>query len=252
MKLRRTIGLALVFCGVLAAQDLTLDQILQKHYTSMGGLEKIKAINSMSMTAKMVMGGGQMEAPMTMKMKRPHMMRSDVSIQGKTFVRATDGTTAWQINPFTGGDEPQKLSGSEADQLNDNADLDGALVDYKSRGIAVELIGKEDVEGSPAYRLKVTRKGGRLETFWLDGTTFLTVKSTTKITQMGQELDVESFPSNYRKADGVMVPYSLEQKVNGRSMVQMTVEKVESNVALDDAIFKMPSPAPKPAERKPQ
>lgn len=250
MTLRRVVCLALLVCGALAAQDLTLDQVLEKHYAGMGGLDKIKAVNSMSMTAKMVMGGGQMEAPMTMKMKRPHMMRSDITLQGKSFVRATDGTTAWQINPFAGGDEPQKLSGTEADQLNDNADLDGALVDYKSRGIAIELIGKEDVEGSPTYKLKVTRKGGRLETYWLDAATFLTVKSSTKVTQMGQELDVESFPGSYKKVDGVMMPFSLDQKVNGRSMVQMTIEKVEPNVALEDSLFKMPAPAPKPEEKK--
>lgn len=250
MILRRAFCLSVLFGVVLAAQDLTLDQILAKHYTAMGGLDKIKAVNSLSMTSKMVMGGGQMEAPLSVKMKRPHMMRSDVTLQGKVFVRATDGTTAWQINPFAGGDEPQKLSGAEADQLNDGADIDGVLVDFKSRGIAVELVGKEDVEGSPAYKLKVTRNGGRIETNWLDASTFLAIKNSTKITQMGQEMEVESFPGNYKKVDGVMMPYSLDQKVNGRSMLQMTVEKVETNLALDDSLFKMPAPAPKPEEKK--
>jgi outer membrane lipoprotein-sorting protein len=248
--LRRVLFVPLLFCGALAAQDLTLDQILAKHYTAMGGLDKIKAVNSVSMMSKMVMGGGQMEAPLNVKMKRPHMMRSDVTLQGKVFVRATDGTTAWQINPFAGGDEPQKLSGAEADQLNDGADIDGVLVDYKSRGITVELIGKEDVEGSPAYKLKVTRNGGRVETDWLDASTFLAIKSLTKITQMGQEMEVESIQGNYKKVDGVMMPHSIDQKVNGRSMVQMTVEKVETNLALDDSLFKMPAPAPKPEEKK--
>lgn len=250
MMLRRAFCLSVLFGVVLAAQDLTLDQILAKHYTAMGGLDKIKAVNSVSMTSKMVMGGGQMEAPLNVKMKRPHMMRSDVTLQGKVFVRATDGTTAWQINPFAGGDEPQKLGGAEADQLNDGADIDGTLVDYKSRGITVELIGKEDVEGSPAYKLKVTRNGGRIETNWLDAATFLAIKNSTKITQMGQEMEVESFPGNYKKVDGVMMPYSLDQKVNGRSMLQMTVEKVETNLALEDSIFKMPAAAPKPVEKK--
>jgi outer membrane lipoprotein-sorting protein len=250
MMLRRALCVSILFCGALAAQDLTLDQILAKHYTAMGGLDKIKAVNSVSMTSKMVMGGGQMEAPLTVKMKRPRMMRSDVTLQGKVFVRATDGATAWQINPFAGGDEPQKLSGAEADQINDGADIDGVLVDYKSRGITVELIGKEDVEGSPAYKLKVTRTGGRIETDWLDASTFLAIKNSTKVTQMGQEMEVESFPGNYKKVDGVMMPYSLDQKVNGRTMVQMTVEKVETNLALDDSLFKMPAPAPKPEEKK--
>ena len=41
-------------------------------------------------------------------------------------------------------------------------------MDYKAKGNTVELMGKEDVEGTPAYKLKVTKKSGNIEYDYLD------------------------------------------------------------------------------------
>jgi len=67
---------------------------------------------------------------------------------------------------------------------------------------------------------------------------------------MGQEMEVESFPSNFKKVGNILMPYSLEQRVGGRPMVQMTMEKIEINVPIEDSIFAMPAPPPKPEEKK--
>jgi hypothetical protein len=37
-----------------------------------------------------------------------------------------------------------------------------------------------------------------------------------------------------------MMPFSLNQKMNGRSMMELTVEKVEGNTPVDDSIFQPP------------
>jgi hypothetical protein len=36
------------------------------------------------------------------------------------------------------------------------------------------------------------------------------------------------------------MPFSLSQKMNGRSMMELTVEKVDVNTPMDDSIFQMP------------
>ena len=43
-----------------------------------------------------------------------------------------------------------------------------------------------------------------------------------------------------KPVNGVMMPFSLSQKMNGRSMLELTVEKVEVNTPMDDSIFQMP------------
>ena len=253
----RTIATAILFVPALvflpaAAQEteLTVDQIVQKHTEAIGGDAKIKAIQSVKATGKASLMGGQMEAPVSLQLKRPSSMRMELSLQGKSFVQAFDGTTAWSINPFAGSPDAQKSNDEDTKSARDDADfIEGSLVDYKTKGHTVELIGKEDVEGTAAYKLKVTKKGGTVEYQYLDAQTFLPIKSAGKRKQMGQEIEFESYPSNFKPVNGVMMPYSLNQKANGRAAMALTIDKIEVNTAIDDAIFHMPE---KPKEEKPK
>ncbi len=232
------------------AQDaeLTVDQIVEKHTQAVGGVDKLKAIQTVTVTGKAVLMGGQLEAPIVMKVKRPASMRTDVSVQDKTVVQAFDGSTAWMINPFMGGPDAQKSNDEDTQQARDDSDfIDGSLVDYKAKGNTVELMGKEDVDGTPAYKLKITKKSGSIEYEYLDAQTFLAIKSSGKRKQMGQEIDYESMPGNYKPVNGVMMPYSLSQKMNGKAAMDLTIEKIEVNMPIDDAIFHMPE---KPKEEK--
>ena len=49
--------------------------------------------------------------------------------------------------PFTGKKDPELMSADEAKEIEEMADIDGPLVDYKSKGHQVELLGKEKIEG---------------------------------------------------------------------------------------------------------
>lgn len=244
---------AFFFTPVLAQDtpkvaELTVDQIVEKHTQALGGGDKLKAIQSVTVTGKAVLMGGQIEAPIVMKIKRPSSMRMEISVQGKAVVTGFDGTTSWMINPFVGGSDAQKSNDEDTQQAKDDSDfIEGALVDYKTKGNTVELMGKEDLEGTPAYKLKVTKKSGTIEYQFLDAQTFLELRSSGKRKQMGQEGDVESTPSNYKPVNGVMMPYSVSQKVNGSTMMDLTIEKIEVNTPIDDAIFQMPE---KPKEEK--
>jgi hypothetical protein len=262
MLTRRIFG-AVLFAGLIiiaaAAQDLTLDQILKKSEDALGGSDSISKVQTLKMAAKMVMGGGQMEMLMTVSTKRPHFVRVESVVQGKTIVAAYDGTTAWTINPLAGSSDPQKMDEKTAATLA-TSDIDealGSLARLKAAGHTVELMGKEDAEGSPAYKIKITRKNGMTATHFLDAETFLPIKSINKVSQMGQEMEVEAYPGNYKKIGGILFPHSIEQKIGGRTFGQMIVEKIEINEPMDDTIFKMPAvekpadkPAPKPPEKK--
>jgi outer membrane lipoprotein-sorting protein len=233
-----------------AAKDtpLTVDQIVEKHTQALGGIDKLKAIQSVTVNGKAVLMGGQIEAPIVMQIKRPASMRMEMTVQGKSFIQAFDGATAWTANPFTGSPDPQKSNDEDTQQAKDDSDfIEGALVDYKTKGNTVELIGKEDVEGTSAYKLKVTKKGGSVEYDFLDAQTFLPIRSSGKRKQGGQEIEYESTPSNYKPVNGVMMPYSLSQKMNGSPMMDLTIEKIEANTTINDAVFQMPE---KPKEEK--
>ena len=252
-KILRYSGLFLLpitFLFTAAAQEAgpTADDIVKKSIDARGGLDKIKAIQSVKMTGKFVMGGGQMEAPMTMQIKRPSSLRLDMEIQGQSLIQAYDGTTAWTINPFTGGAEAQKMPAEEAEAFAEGSDMDGALVDYKLKGHKLTLVGKEDLAGKPAYKLKLDKKNGKTETIYVDATSFMEVKTVATRKMMGNDMEMETFVSDFKPVRGVLMPHTIDSKSGGNSVFTINIEKIDANGTVDDAAFKMPEakPAAKP------
>jgi hypothetical protein len=152
------------------------------------------------------------------------------------------------INPMMGAEAPQEVQGPQADMTREQSDFDGPLMDYKSKGTTVELVkgdgpdGTEKLaDGSKVFKLKVTRKGGRVQYLYLDADSGIEVKTTNQVEQGGQTLNIETELADYRAEDGIMVPHSVRNMVNGQPLMQMTVEKVEFNVPFEDALFKMPA-----------
>ncbi len=221
--------------------DLTLDQIIQKQIAALGGAAKMKAITTVKASGNASLMGGQIEAPVTMTMKRPNLVRMELNVQGQSFVQAFDGTTAWMVNPFMGSPDPTKSSDEDTAQAKEDNDfIDGPLFNYEAKGNKLELLGKEDVDGTPSYKIKITKPSGNVSYEFLDAKSFLPIRSTGKRKQMGQELDMETTPGNYKAVEGVMMPFSIEQKNAGQTVIQFTITKYEVNVPVDDKIFAMP------------
>ena len=225
----------------LTKLELTVDQIVENHVEALGGIEKMRASHSFSATGKASMMNGRVEAPMVMQMKRPSSMRIDMVIQNRQIVQAFDGNTAWSINAATGSDAPKRATPAETEEMKSSADLDfSSLADYRAKGNAVELAGVDNVDGRRAYKLKVTKQNGRVEYDYLDAKTFLPVKTVTKRRQLGAEVDIEAYPSNFRPVNGVLFPFRVDQKADGKLLSQLMIEKVAVNMPLDDTVFKIP------------
>jgi len=223
------------------AHAQTVDEIVAKNLQAKGGAEKWGSVTSVKMTGKIAAQGQEM--PLTMYAKRPNMNRQEISLPDGRIVQAFDGTTAWVINPLTGSDQPQPMPGGIADMMKNSADFDGALINYKTKGHTIELVGKEKLADKDVYHLKVTMKGGQVQHYFLDAQSGLELKTSAEIDMgMGggakQTLDTEM--SNYKSEGGIMLPHTVKQFVNGKPTVEMTVTVVEFNTAVDDAIFRMP------------
>ena len=238
------LSLAAFGLSIAPARGETADEVIAKNVAARGGMEKIKALQSLDMTIKANQQG--IEFPGKLQWKRPDKMRLEMTIQGKTMVQAYDGKTAWTVMPFLGSPDPQVMAAEEAKDVIEQADMDSPLVDYKAKGHSVELVGKEDVDGSPAWKLKLTLKNGDVAYLYIDTETGLDIKETTKHKQQGSEVEIESFNTNFKPVEGVLFPFSIENKVQGKSIGQFTIEAVKANVPLDDKAFAMPAPA-KPA-----
>jgi hypothetical protein len=98
-----------------------------------------------------------------------------------TGVQAFDGQKTWSVMPFSGKKDAEVGTDEDNKNAQDDADFDGALVDYKAKGHTIELAGKEAVEGADAFKLKVTKKNGNIEYDYLDAETYLLVKTEGKL-----------------------------------------------------------------------
>jgi outer membrane lipoprotein-sorting protein len=235
------LALGLLLAPIAHAQSV--DDILAKHYEACGGLTKMKAVNSMRVTGTITLGPG-MESPFTMERKRPGMRRMEFTFQGMTGIQAFDGTKTWSVMPFMGKKDPEVGTDEDNKNAQDDADFDGALVDYKTKGNTIELTGKEQVEGADAFKLKVTKKNGNIEYDYLDAETYLLVKTEGKVKRRGTELDGETTFSDYKDVDGLMQPFSMESGAKEMPQKQkLTFTKIELNVPLDDTRFAVPAGA---------
>ena len=86
------------------------------------------------------------------------------------------------------------------------------------------------------------RRAAQSKNVYLDAKTFLPVKSAGTRKQQDHEIAYESFPGTSNLLNGVMMPFSLNQKMNGRSMLELTVVKVDVNTPMDDSISQIPEP----------
>ena len=226
-----------------ASANPSVDELIAKNIEAHGGLEKIKAVQSIRMTGKMTMGQG-MEAPMVLEMKRPKAMRMEFTVQGMTVIQAYDGKTGWAVKPFGGKKDPEPMNSEDLQEADENADIDGPLVDYKSKGYTVELIDKEKVEGSDAWKLKVNMKNGTVRYVYLDADTMLEIKNEGKRMIRGSEVEFVSTIGDYKAVGGLLYPYSIEMGAKDHPEKQnIIIDKIEINPKLDDARYKMPAAA---------
>jgi outer membrane lipoprotein-sorting protein len=239
--LRKTLLMGIAMLALLApiTSAQTVDELLAKSFEARGGLKKLKAVQSTRMTAKMVLPQG-IEIPMTMVQKRPNSFRMEFNFQGMVGVQAYDGKTAWAVMPMMGKKDPEVMGEDDSKMAVEQSDMDGPLMDYKQKGNTVELVGKEQVEGADAYKLKVTLKNGELRHIYLDAETYLEIKSEAKRTVKGTEVESESYMGDYKEVDGMMTPFAIE---SGSQRQKIVIEKVELGVALPDSLFGMPAVA---------
>jgi hypothetical protein len=159
--------------------------------------------------------------------------------------RVTDGKNAWDVSTV-GGD--RELDGDEKEAFLREADFYKELR-WKELYTKVECVGIEDVEGKPAYKIVLTPKAGKPSSEYYDKTSHLLVKGTSIVASPMGEISVDSFPSDYKKVDGILIPFTVSQKVLTQEIV-MKMTDIKHNVDLPDDTFKRPTLSDEPAKKK--
>ena len=212
MRFSITLLTALLTLPAGSARALTVDEIVARNIQARGGEAKLKAIQSLRLTGKVVLsfGDNAIEGITGQIQKRPGRIRTEFTLQGLTAVTAYDGHDGWSLQPFQGRRDAQRSSADDARSTAQDADLDGPLVGWKEKGHRVEFLGTEDVDGTPALKLRVALKDGDTKYLFLDPDYFLEIRVETVNRVRGAENITQSDLGSYEQVDGVWIPFSID------------------------------------------
>ena len=228
----------------LSAQSV--DSLIAKYIQASGGTAKMQALQTLRRTGKYT-GGGGFEAVVVQENKRPNSVRQEFSIQGMTGINAYDGHEGWKIEPWQGKRDAEPLGEEEMHGILDDADFDGPLVNYQAKGNKVEFQGMEQIEGSDAYKIKVTRPNGDVSFYYLDTEYYVPIRIDTQRMIRGAQQEFETSLGDYKQVNGVYLPFSSEFGPKGSSSTnrgKITYDKIEANVPLESVRFTRPGTRP--------
>jgi hypothetical protein len=232
MKSMRNLLTGFLLAGSLFAQAQTADEIVNKHLAAIGGADAWKKVNTVYQEGGVKVQGADVGIAITVVNGKG--MRQNISVMGMTGYQIMTPTAGWNYMPFQGQQKPEAVTAEEVKENIDELDTQGELVDYKTKGHTVEYLGKDDVEGTEAYKLRITQKGGKVKTFFVDPGTYYIIRSISKQKANGQEVDVTTDLSDYKKLpEGIVVPMSIKLPFG-----QMKITKVEVNKPVNENIFK--------------
>jgi outer membrane lipoprotein-sorting protein len=249
--MRRFAALALLIAAPLGfastASAYTADELAAKNVAAKGGAQALAAIHTLRLSGKMLVNGDQLQLGYVALLERPGSIRYEAELQGLTVVQSFDGKQGWKINPFQGRKDPETMSADDAKELSeDAADFTGALVDYKAKGYTLDYLGTEDVDGTEAHKLRVTRPNGDISYVYLDPDYFLEIRAINRRIERGVPVETVTDYGDYEKVAGVYLPFEQVTGPKGSSDRQkVEFDKAEANPALDDGVFRLPATANK-------
>jgi hypothetical protein len=237
-KLAGIITLFIFLLTATLAQAQSVDEILKNYFEVVGSPDAWKAKKTMKITGSSENMG--MTFPVTVSSMRPNLQKVEVSIQGQQYVESFDGETAWTINPFMGSTEPSKKPDDEAKEAAKQM-FEDELIDWEAKGHTLTVEGREEIDGAETIKLKMVKKSGDEVIYFFDAENYVPIMMRSYVNfgpMKGKAVD--AYVSDYQEVGDVMVPFSMEQKVDGQIFMKMKMEKVEFDVPMEKESFMMP------------
>ena len=229
------IVLAFSLTSGLRSQELNLEQILDKYYQA-GSFDKLQKVQTIIMTGSLVQ---QDLMPVKIIRVRPDKYLMEFDVADMTAYQVYDGKSGWMTAPWTGNAAPQVVSPERAIDLKNRGDMDGILYKPGEKGHKAELAGSDSLDGHAVYKIKVTRKDGGIEYYFIDKSGFMLQKRLYYRNAGGKEITIETSYKDYHPVDGIPFAYTVETN-NGGRVNEIQFESIELNKQVDPKIFTMP------------
>jgi hypothetical protein len=230
-------AILILFAASIYAQSA--DDIINKHLYAVGGKDLLNKITSMYMEVSTQVMGNEMTGTVTVLNGKGY--KSESNFNGQTIIQCITDTAGWMVNPMAGITQPTPMPGDAYKTGRLQIDVE-PMLNYAAKGYKAELLGTDSVGTVNAYKIKLTTSDSIVFTFFIDPSTYYTVKTSFDGQVMGQNVDIASTYSNYKKTDfGFIFPYTIDTNFSGQLSYATTITKLEINKPVDSSFFVMPN-----------
>ncbi len=229
-----------------AAALPSAEEVINRFIEATGGRAAYEKLTNRMSRGTMEVASMGMKGSMNVLQAAPNRMLVEIEIAGvgKT-ASGFNGEVAWENSQMMG---PRILGADEVAMMRRTATFNPEL-NWKELYESVTVVGMEDVEGKPAYKLDFKTKEGETITQFYDKESGLLARSTMSAkTQMG-DVAVVTKIAEWKEFDGIKMPVRSEQSMMGMTQV-ITVESVEHNMDLQGDPFALPEEVSKLVEKK--
>ncbi len=232
MKKMKIVMLTLIVAvSVNIGQAQTVESIIEKAITALGGKQKLASLKDTYMEMNMDIMGMQMASKTWIIYNTA--MRQEVDIQGQKIITYIDKEKGWNVNPMMGSAAPQPLPEDAVKNAMSSFSPGRELTSYKDAGYTATLEGTEDVNGAAAYKIKL-EKDSISQHIFIDQSTSYLVKTVIKSNMQGQEIEATTLLSDYKKTpDNFVFPYTTTISNPMMGEIKGTVTKLTVNGNLD-------------------
>lgn len=243
--MKKLILILALFCFSSISYAQTVEEVIDQYLENTGGAAEWAKLSSVKMEGNISVQG--MDIPLEIVQTKEGKMYMKFQLQGQEIVQqAFDGTEAWGVNFMTM--KAEKSDGETTENMKrEMGDFPDPFLDLKSKGYKAELLGKENVEGTECYKVKLTKKpllvdGAEVENisfYFFDSENFVPIM-VEKEMKVGpaKGMTSQTLMSDYQEVDGLYFPFAITEKAKGAPQGQaISIIKVILNPTLDPAAF---------------
>lgn len=244
--------LSIILLGLIAfsftAFGQTADEIIANYFENTGGYENWGKVTGLKIKAKVQSGG--MEIPLESVQLKDGRRYTKITLQGQELMQGVfDGTNLWGTNIQTMKAEKSAAEDLENFKLNIN-DFPDPFYDYKSKGYTVELVGKETVEGTETFKIKLVKEpltvdGQKVDDityYYFDTENFVPIVTESEIPSGQMKGAIRrTTQSDFQEVNGLYFPFSMTEGLKDGPTQPITLEAIEVNPEVDEKVFDFPS-----------
>jgi outer membrane lipoprotein-sorting protein len=257
MKKIKLLFVALIFTVTAQIQAQTADEIISTYFENIGGTENFEKLQGLKFNASINQQG--MVIPIEMIQLKNGKQMTVITFQGKEIKQGVfNGETLWSTNFMTQTAEKSDQETTDNFKLEAN-DFPDSFLNYKEKGYGVELIGKETVDGTETFKIKLTKepvtvdgiKEDNISFYYFDTENFVPIIVENEIKSGPAKGQISQIKfSDYQEVDGLYFPFSFSQGLKDQGGQMITIEKIELNPTVDDSAFEFPKDAPETKDKE--